>query len=83
MASLTITAKRQLTLRRELLVHLGVSPGDKLLVETKPDGRIEIRADRPSGSITDLFGILKDENGPRLSVQEIGAITARGWAGKR
>ena len=83
MTTLTVTAKGQLTLRKELLAHLGVAPGDKLHVEARPDGRIEMRAARSTGSISDVFGILKDENGPRLTIEEIGEIAARGWAGKR
>lgn len=39
MATLTVTAKGQITLRQELLRHLNVSPGQKVAVEKLPDGR--------------------------------------------
>ncbi len=44
MATLTITAKGQVTLRRELLHHLGVQPGEQIEVSTLPGGRIEVPA---------------------------------------
>ena len=37
--TLTITAKGQITLRRAVLEHLGVGPGDKLVMDLLPDGR--------------------------------------------
>jgi AbrB family looped-hinge helix DNA binding protein len=83
MDTLTVTAKGQITLRKELLQHLGVHPGDKVTVDKLPDGRIEVKAARPTGKISDLFGFLKRENGPSLSIDEINKIAARGWAGKR
>ncbi len=44
MAILTVTAKGQITLRQDLLNHLGIGPGQKLEVEKLPDGRIMVRA---------------------------------------
>ena len=83
MSTLTVTAKGQVTLRKDLLEHLGVHPGEKIAVEKLPDGRIEVRAARPTGKISDAFNFLKKENGPLLSVEEMSEIAARGWAGKR
>ena len=53
MTTLTVTAKGQVTLRKDLLKHLGVQPGDRLEVDRLPDGRIEVRAARPGGRIED------------------------------
>jgi hypothetical protein len=83
MATLTITAKGQVTLRRDVLQHLGVHPGEKITVEKLPDGRVEVRAARPIGKISDAFNCLKRKGGPSLSVEEMNEIAARGWAGKR
>jgi acylphosphatase len=66
-----------------LLQHLGVSPGEKIIVNKLPDGRIEVKAARPTGRISDVFDCLKRENGPSLSIEEMDEITAQGWAGKR
>jgi hypothetical protein len=68
---------------KDLLEHLGVRPGEKITIDKLPDGRIEVRAARPTGKISEAFNFLKKENGPLLSVEEMGEIAARGWAGKR
>jgi len=84
MGTLTVTAKGQVTLRRDLLEHLGVQPGEKISVEKLPDGRVEVRAARPTGKISDVFGLLKAKRkGRRLSIGHMNKIIARGWAGKR
>ncbi|MDB5470814.1 MAG: transcriptional regulator [Caulobacter sp.] len=83
MGVLTVTTKGQITLRKDLLQHLGVHPGDKIAVNKLPDGRIEVRAAPASGDIADIFGLLKREGGPSLSVDEIGEIAAEGWARRR
>jgi AbrB family looped-hinge helix DNA binding protein len=83
MNTLTVTAKGQVTLRKDLPKHLGVHPGDKIAVDKLPDGRIEVRAAQPAGKISDVFDFLKKKDGPSLSIEEINKIAARGWAGRR
>jgi AbrB family looped-hinge helix DNA binding protein len=83
MSTLTVTAKGQVTLRKDLLKHLGVRPGEKIAVEKLPDGRIEVRAVRPTGNIADVFNFLKRNDGPSLSIEEMKEVAARGWAGRR
>jgi AbrB family looped-hinge helix DNA binding protein len=83
MSTHTVTAKGQVTLGKDLLKHLGVNPGEKISVDKLPDGRIEIRAARPTGAISNAFGFLKTKQGPSLSIGEMNRIAARGWAGKR
>ena len=82
MPTLTVTAKGQITLKQELLRHLNVSPGEKIHAEKLPDGRLIIHAEKPSGSIKDFIGFLKQEHGPKLTISEINQIAADGWAGK-
>jgi bifunctional DNA-binding transcriptional regulator/antitoxin component of YhaV-PrlF toxin-antitoxin module len=82
MSTLTVTAKGQVTLRKDLLQHLGVHPGEKVSVDKLPDGRIEMKAVRPAGKISDVFNLLKRKNGPRLSIKQINEAAARGWRGK-
>ena len=82
MPTLTITAKGQVTLRKDVLNHLGVQPGDTVIVDKLPDGRIEVKAARPCGQISEVFGLLKNRNGPHLSIEEMNEIAAHGWAGK-
>jgi AbrB family looped-hinge helix DNA binding protein len=83
MGTLTVTAKGQVTLRKDVLDHLGVRPGEKITVDKLPGGRIEVKAARPNGKISDVFGFLKRDKGPTLSIEEIGRIAARGWSGRR
>ena len=83
MSTLTVTAKGQVTLRKDLLEHLGVHAGEKIVVDKLPDDRIEIKASRPTGKISDVFDFLKRENGPSLSIEEISEAARRGWAGRR
>jgi bifunctional DNA-binding transcriptional regulator/antitoxin component of YhaV-PrlF toxin-antitoxin module len=84
MTTLTVTAKGQVTLRKDLLEHLGVHPGEKITVDKLPNGRIEVKADRPTGKISDAFGCLKGKRKGRvMSIEEMNEIAARGWAGKR
>jgi bifunctional DNA-binding transcriptional regulator/antitoxin component of YhaV-PrlF toxin-antitoxin module len=83
MGTLTVTAKGQVTLRKDLLKHLGVHPGAKITVDKLPDGRIEMKAVRPTGKISDVFDFVKKENGPSLSIEKISEVATRGWAGRR
>ncbi len=84
MSTLTVTAKGQVTLRKDVLDHLGVHPGEKITVNKLPDGRIEVKATRPTGKISDVFGSLKAKRkGKALSIEDMNDTIARGWAGKR
>jgi AbrB family looped-hinge helix DNA binding protein len=83
MSTLTVTAKGQVTLRKDVLEHLGVHPGEKITVNKLPDGRVEVKAARPTGKISDAFGILKRNDGPSLSIEAMNKIASRAWAGKR
>ncbi len=82
-AKLTVTAKGQVTLRKEVLEHLGVAPGDKVEVELLPSGRAQIRAAEPMGIMADFIGCLRRPGTKRLSVKRIGELAAQGWAGRR
>jgi AbrB family looped-hinge helix DNA binding protein len=83
MSTLTITAKGQVTLRKDLLRHMGVHPGEQVTIDKLPDGRIEVRAARPTGNIADAFGFLYRPDGPTLTIDEINESAAAGWAGER
>lgn len=80
MSTLTVTAKGQITLRQDLLKHLGIGPGQKVEVEKLPDGRITITA-ASSGTMQNFFGCLAQSAGPILSIDEMNQIAADGWAG--
>lgn len=80
---LRITAKGQVTLRKALLRHLGVAPGDKIVVDFLPDGRAELRVAEPEGSIQKFIGSLRRPGTKALSIDEIAEAAAQGWAGGR
>lgn len=82
MTTLTVTAKGQVTLRKEVLRHLGIGPGDKIDVDLRSDGTLVARAAAPprTGSIEDFFGMLESKDGPVLTLEEIKEAAADGWA---
>jgi bifunctional DNA-binding transcriptional regulator/antitoxin component of YhaV-PrlF toxin-antitoxin module len=80
MGTLLVTSKGQVTLRRDVLQHLGVQPGDKISVDKLPNGRIQVRAAAPAGKISDVFNMLKKGTVVSLSIDEMNKITASGWA---
>ena len=81
MSTLTITAKGQVTLRKDLLNHLGVGPGQQIVVEKLSNGRVEVRA-APKGKISDAFGVLKREGQRAFTIEEINEAIEKGWAGE-
>ncbi len=81
MNTLTVTAKGQVTLRKDVLAHLGVGPGDQIDVTKLADGRIEVRA-ASRGDISALFGMLAIAGRPPLSIDEMNEIVKQGWSGK-
>jgi bifunctional DNA-binding transcriptional regulator/antitoxin component of YhaV-PrlF toxin-antitoxin module len=83
MTELTVTAKGQVTLRKELLLHLGVQPGQRIAVHKLPDGRIEMRAARSGARISEVFGVFKKRGRRSVSIEQMNDITRRGWAGRR
>ena len=65
MTTLTVTARGQVTLRKDLLQHLGIRPGDKIRLDLLPGGRAELKADRPQGSWRALAGFLRGKTTTR------------------
>lgn len=83
MIVLTVTSKGQVTLRKELLEHLGVAPGHKIEVSALPAGRVKVRAFRPTGSIKGFVGLLAGQSNKVATVEEMGEAAAEGWALRR
>jgi antitoxin PrlF len=82
MTRLTVTAKGQVTLRKDLLQHLGVEPGQKIELGKLPGGRIEVKAAKPSGSIDAFIGLLADRTNKSATLEEIDEAGKSGWAGE-
>lgn len=83
MPSLTVTAKGQVTLKRELLQHLGVQPGERVDFEKLPGGELRVRAARPTGTIDGFLGLLAGKTGKVATIEEMNEAVAAGWAGER
>ena len=82
MATLTVTARGQVTFRKEVLQHLGVKPGEKIRLELLPGGTAKVHAAKPTGSIQDLFGCLAGKTKVKLTIDEIKKATEQAWAGE-
>ncbi|MCJ2144301.1 AbrB/MazE/SpoVT family DNA-binding domain-containing protein [Methylobacterium sp. E-066] len=81
MPTLTVTARGQVTFRKEILQHLGIKPGGKIRLDLLPDGRAELKADQAEGSWHDLQDFLKDRtNGARLTIDELNEAIAEAGA---
>ncbi|WP_233237419.1 AbrB/MazE/SpoVT family DNA-binding domain-containing protein [Bordetella sp. LUAb4] len=84
MASLAVTVKGQVTLKRDLLQHLGIQPGERVEFEKLPGGELRVRAARPDGTIGGFFHALdgKVQLKKPLTIEAMNRIAAAGWAGE-
>lgn len=81
MTTLSVTARGQVTFRKEVLKHLGIQPGGKIRLELLPDGRAQLSADRPTGTFADLHGMLRHKtDGRRRSIEDIAEAIAEAGA---
>ena len=71
MAIVSTTSRGQVTLRKEILQHVGIRPGEKLEIELLPGGEFRGRAVRKTGSIEDVFGILARKTDVKLTIEEM------------
>ena len=78
MVTLTITAKGQITLKREVLNHLGLEPGSRVEADLLPNGKVGLVAVHPAvTSWSDYWDSLPSYDGPRISHgEEEAAIVA-------
>ena len=83
MASLSVTAKGQVTLKRDLLQHLGIKPGERVEFEKLPAGELRLRVARPTGTIDDFIGLLAGKSKKVATIEEMNEAAAAGWAGEK
>lgn len=69
MAIATITSKGQITLPREVRDHLHVREGDRVEFEIDRGGEVRVRP--VTGSVEDLFGMLRRPGAAGRSLDEI------------
>lgn len=82
MTTLTVTARGQVTFRKDVMKHLGIRPGEKIELDLLPDGRGILRAARNTGTIDDFVGLLAGRTKKIATIEEINAAIAQGWSGK-
>lgn len=84
MTTLSVTAKGQITLKRDLLQHMGIKQGQRVEVVKLPDGELRIKAKQQTQPISHVFGLLKDKTaGTVVSIEEMNQAVAAGWAGDK
>ena len=83
MPSLTITAKGHVILKRDLLQHLGVRPGERIDIDKLPNGELRIRAAQPTGSIDGFLGLLAGKTAMVATIEEMNQAAAAGWVGDK
>jgi bifunctional DNA-binding transcriptional regulator/antitoxin component of YhaV-PrlF toxin-antitoxin module len=81
MTTLTVTARGQVTFRKDVLQHLGIKPGERVELDLLPDGRAALRAIQQRASFRTLHGFLKGKtNGKVLTVEEMDDAIAEAGA---
>jgi len=80
--ALSVTAKGQITLKRSVLEHLGVRPGQKVEVDLLPNGRVELRPATAVRDVSAVFGVLRREGQKALTLEEIQDAIAAGARGE-
>jgi bifunctional DNA-binding transcriptional regulator/antitoxin component of YhaV-PrlF toxin-antitoxin module len=80
--SLTVTMKGQVTLKRDLLQHLGIKPGERIDFDKLPNGELRVKAARPTGTIDKFIGRHAGKAKKPLTIEDMNEIAASGWAGE-
>ena len=75
MSAATITSKGQITLPREVRDHLHVREGDRVEFEIDREGEVRVRP--MTGTVEELFGMLRRPGAPSRSLEEIDEGIAR------
>jgi AbrB family looped-hinge helix DNA binding protein len=83
MTTLTVTARGQVTFRKDVLQHLGIRPGEKIELHKLPGGKIALTAARPKGTIDKFIGLLAGRTKKIATLEEIQEASAAGWAGRK
>lgn len=83
MTMLKVTSKGQITLRKEVLRHLGIAPGQKVDVALLPNRSIAIRPVAGAGASLDRFFSVLDGRAPRsITLDEMDRASQDGWVGE-
>ena len=78
MSALTVTSKGQITLRRELLDHLGLVPGQQVQVDKLADGVLALHV-KKQADMEDFIGCLPLPS-KAISIEHMNRVIADAWA---
>ena len=82
MTTLTVTARGQVTFRKEILQHLGITPGGKIELDFLPDGKGLLKAAKPAQTMKNFVGLLSNKTTKVATIEEMNQAIAQGWADK-
>jgi antitoxin PrlF len=72
--------KGQITLKRDLLNHLGIKPGERIECDKLPGGELRLRGARPAVTIDSFIGRHAGKVKQPLTIDEMNEIAASGLA---
>ena len=81
MTQLAVTARGQVTFRKEVLQHLGIRPGDKMELDLLPGGKGVLRAAKPAGTMAGFVGLLAGKTAKVATLEEMDQAIAQAWSG--
>lgn len=77
-STLKVTAKGQVTLRKAVLEHLAIGPGDHVEVSLLADGRVELRSAAKRPPLSRLLGRLWRPGQRPVSIEEMQEAIEKG-----
>jgi len=80
MVRLKVTAKGQVTLKKEVLEHLGIKPGDEIDVDLLPQRQATIHSISAKRPIQSIFGMFENTTGRSYSIEEINEAIEASYA---
>ncbi|MDR2153407.1 MAG: AbrB/MazE/SpoVT family DNA-binding domain-containing protein [Burkholderiaceae bacterium] len=69
--ALTLTAKGQFTINKQLMDHIGVKAGEKVLVKKQSDGTLKVESAKNQTDIMALAGSLKNKTRVKLTDEQL------------
>jgi antitoxin PrlF len=82
-STLTVTARGQVTFRKDVLQHLGIQPGGRIELAKQPDGGVILRAARSAGKIDSFLGLLAGKTRKVATIEEMNETVAEGWSRRK
>jgi antitoxin component of MazEF toxin-antitoxin module len=69
--AMTLSTKGRFAINKQLMNHLGVKAGEKVLVKKQPDGTLKVEPAKNRIDIMSLAGSLKDKTHVKLTDEQL------------